>query len=653
MSAPKTPIDQQSPPTEPSAELEAPKVPLVLDPEDPTGLLPLRALGRELAVTYMGWDFSIIPGRIDTVHLGFTQFGETFKKVDEKSYPAGDPIDFPQTMYVPQDLLSQGAYSVSIKVFRAGFNGVESPKKRITIDTTQPNFGNTPDPVIFPVELNGTLTEAYLVKHGQVIVDVPFYDDVKPGDRAVYFWTDKAIPPDSETEIREQEFSEQDIIDQHLLITVYADQIRPWGPGKRFMYYRLRDRAGNTGPNARLAEIYVDLTPLPGELPPPRVPLPRDLIDREQAREGVQVEIDKYEFPDAAHRVAIDWGGTELLEIPVDPTGFPLKATVPWSVLQAQGNGPLRPLVSYRIRHVDDSYTPPSPSISVAVNLTIAGQDHTNAPALLNETLAKLEIRGQKSDLPNKLLGIDFGLPAKALLGLYDDPQPFEEIDLYWGQIATPVASYVVQAGDVAGKPVEFEILWKYIEPELQNPNLPVYYITRNGVNDQHARKTEVEVSIVVIKDLKEPTFPHAGKYVVLHCCSTPRLWEGVTVHIPAHPDFAPMDEVVVYWQGCKGQNGTDPIEGVYAELPKTLDPADVIDGFDLVVKDYETLIAPMVNNGSALVYYVLNKQDGGGGTSRSEFVIINRTMPSGDICSPTNEVDCSAVFWDEHDVRF
>jgi hypothetical protein len=621
---------------------------MVLDPDDPDGLLPLRVLGQDLEVTFMGWDFTVVPNRTDLVELGFTPFGSAFVKVNERLYPSQVPVPLPQFLTVPKDLLSQGAYVVSIRVSPSLQHPTESPRKKITIDTTKPNFGNTPDPVRFPPELNGTLTEAYLTRHGQVVVDVPFYIDVKAGDRAVYFWTDKDTPPDSETEIREQEFSEQDIIDGRLLITVYADEIRPWRSGKRFMYYRLRDRAGNTGPNARLADILVDLTPLPGVLPAPRVPLPRDLLDRQQAREGVLVEIDEYEFADAAHRIAIDWDGTPLVEIPVDPTDFPLKATVPWTALQARGNGPTRPLVSYRVRHVDGTYTPPSPAISVALDLTIAGPDHANAPALLNQTLAKLEIRGQRSDLPNKLLGIDFGLPAKALLALYDDPEPLEEIDIYWGQITTPVASYVVQAGDIPGKAVEFEIPWEYIEPELQNPRLPVYYITRNGVNDQHSRKTEVEVAIVVIDNLKEPTFPHAGKHVVLHCCSTPRLWEGVTVHIPAHPGFAPMDEVIVYWQGCKGVNGTDPIAGAYAELPKTLDPVDTTEGFDVVITDYEALIAPMVNNGSALVYYVLNKQNGGRGTSRSEFVIINRTMPSGDICSPTNEVDCSAVLWGE-----
>lgn len=644
MSVQKPPLDEQPLHGEARAELEAPKVPLVLDPDDPAGLLPLKALGQDLEVTFMDWDFTVIPGRTDLVQLGFTPFfSPVFVPVAQRSYPTPIAIDLPQTLSVSKDLLDSGVYRVSIRVVPSmqEDNATESPSKKITIDTTKPNHGNTPDAVIFPDELNGVITESYLVEHGQVTVEVPYYFDVAPGDRAVYFWTDKAIPPDSETEIREEEFSQQEIIDKRLLITVYADEIRPWGAGERFLYYRLRDRAGNTGPNAKLGKIQVDLTPLPGGLLPPRVLLARDLLDRRQAREGVRIEIDAYDLPDAAHKVAIDWDGTLLAEIAVDPSNFPLKTTVLWPAIHAKGNGPSRPRVSYRIRLADGSYTPPSPAISLALDLTIAGQDHANAPALLNETLAKLEIRGQKSNVPDTLKSIDFGLPAKAFLTLYDAPVSLQTIDLYWGAIATPAATYVVKSGDVSGSPIEFEVPWAYIERELENPKLPVYYITRNGVNDQHSRKTEVDVSITVIGDLKEPTFPHAGRDGVLHCCSRPRLWEGVTVRIAPHADFSLNDEVVVYWQGCKGMNGSSPIAGTYKEFPITLNETHIEKGFDLVVTDYETLIAPMVDNGSALVYYVLNKLDGTSGKSRADFVIINRTMPSGIVCSPTNEVFC------------
>lgn len=641
MSAHKTPNDETTLQSGPNDDIPAPKVPLVLDPDDPLGLLPLRALGRDLEVTFEGLDFTTIPNRTDLVELGWMARGATFIPVNERKYPSSIPVQQPQTLTIPKSLLIQGAYDVAICFSRSMVNPTVSLRKSITIDTTKPNFGNQPDAVIFPDELNGVITESYLTQHGQVIAEVPYYTDVAEGDRAVYFWTDQLDPSDREVEIGEHEFSEQEIIDERLLVTVRAEEIRAWGHGDRYMYFRLRDRAGNTGPNARRAGIFVDLSPLPGALLPPEVPLKRNLLDRQQAREGVQVKIERYDFADEVHRAAIDWDGTALTEIPVDPTRFPLETTVPWTVIHARGDGPSRPRVSYRIRLADGSYTAPSPDISLALDLTIAGQDHVDAPALLNETLARLEIRGQKSDLANQLRSIDYGLPARALLVLYDNPQPYEEIDVYWGQISTPVATYPVKAGDVSGSLVEVEIPWEYILPELQNPNLPVYYVTRNGVNEQLSRKTEVKVSIVIIENLEEPTYPHATKWGVLDCCSVPRLWEGVTVHVPGSSHFAAMDEVNVHWQGCRGQNGTDPFEDAYHEFSKIIDPADVADGFDIVVTDYEKLIAPMVNNGSALVRYVLYKRDGGIGRSRPSVVIINRTMPSTEVCSPGNEVYC------------
>ncbi|MFJ2683701.1 hypothetical protein ACIOYV_08155 [Pseudomonas sp. NPDC087342] len=642
MSTPKKPIDPQALEDSPSADMDAPQVPAVLDPSDPEGLLPIRALGRDLNVEFMGWDFTTVPNRIDRVELGFTPFGSTFVMVNERLYPSLITVPLPQTLTVPRGLLQGGVYEVSLRVSPSMVNPKESRRRKITIDLTKPNFGNMPDAVIFPLELNGTITEDYLNTHGQVIVEVPFYGDVTATDRALYYWTDKAIPPDTETPIREQEFSQQDIDNNFLAITVYADEIRAWPPGPCFMYYFLRDRAGNIGPRSRMSPITVDRTPLPGALLPPRVPLsPRGLIDRQHARDDVWVEIDPYDFPSSAQSIVVDWNATTLPDFPVDPAGFPLKIPVPWSTLHALGDGPLRALVSYRIRF--PGLGPPSPSISVPVNLTVAGPDHPGAPALINDRLAKLEIRGQNSDIPNTLLGIDYGLPAKATLTLFDGPEPYDEIKVYWGRVVDAVDSYEVQFGDIAGKPLEFEIPWSAIDQDKSNPHVPVYYTTSNSVNLQESQRTEVDVSIVTIDDLKEPTFPHAGVQRVLHCCSVPRIWNGVTVRIPSHPAFETDDEVIVHWQGCRSENGSDPIDGTYAAIPRTLNDDDVNDGFDLVITDYETLIAPMVNRGSALVYYELFKKNGGIGTSPDNDVIINRTMPSGEICSPTHEVWCDA----------
>lgn len=620
------------------ADREAPKVPAMIDPNDPTGLLPVTALAQDLVCTYVGWNFSTAPGRTDRVELGWQTKGGVFIVVNSKAYPTPiDPSQFPDSLTVPRALLQEGVFEVSTQVVVGG-NSVESLRREVTIDVTAPNFGQQPPAAIFPPELGGTLTEAYLIQHGQVVVLVPMYADVMAQDRAIYYWTDQLIPPDTEVPIREQAFSQQDIDNGRLPITLYANEIRPLGSGVRYVYYRLRDRAGNLGQRSVMSPITVDLTPAPGNLQPPRVPLTaRGLIDREHARSTVQVEIDAYANPNPNQWVAVSWNGSALTEFPVDPSGFPLQTTVPWAILRAQGLGPLQARVDYRIKQ-GSFYTPPSPNISVPVDLTIAGQDHANAPALLNPNLALLEIRGAVSNTPNTLTGADFGLDATATLALYDDPQPGQVLELFWGAIALPVDDYTVQQGDVPGQILTFTVPWSAIDPDRENPALPVWYTTSNGVNQQLAPSTLVNVAIVRIDDLKEPSFPHANRYGYLNCCARPRVWEGVTVTVPPSPHFAAGDTVVLTWQGCRGLNGTDPIPGARAQFTHTLTAQQAQDGFDTTVLPYEGLIEPMVNNGSGLAFYDLIKSGVPVGTSAEDFVKISRTMPSGEVCSPGHE---------------
>lgn len=619
--------------------VDAPKVPAVIDPDDPRGLLPLTALGADLDVTFEAFVQGPVSGEEDRVELGFMSQGAPFFSVAERWYPTGVPIVFPQTLKVPRHLLVHGVYEVSIQVSIYGVNPNEGARKTLTIDTIKPNFGNKPGPVVFPPELGGVITETYLDQEGEVNVEVPFYSDVEVGDRSVYFWTPNASPPDSETPIREQEFSADDIASNRLRITVYADEIRAWGSGLRYLYYYLRDRAGNEGQISYLSAINVDLSPAPGALQPPEVPLSgRGLVDRQQARDGVIVKILEYEFADTSHWCAIFWDGTPLAEIPVIPSAFPLEAPVPWPILQAKGNGPGNARVYYRIRQ-GSTYGPPSPEIAVPYNLTLAGQDHGNAPALVNANLALVEVYGEKSATLNTLLTVDHGYPATVTLALYDTPEKGQTLELHWGNYPGPVAFYQVKDSDVAGAPIEFSVPWSVIDTDKQNPALRVYYTTSNGVNQQQSLPTLVRVAIVLIENLKEPVFPHAGREGVLHCCSRPRIWEGVTVRVRADARIEQGDTLILVWQGCAGPNGTDPIDGTYAEIKTELTTLVPGEDIDIVVDDYDTLIAPMVNLGSALVHYRLEKSDGGRGTSRADFVIINRTMPSGEICSPTNDL--------------
>ena len=612
--------------------------------ESPDGLLPRDVLNRDLKITIPAWDFSTEPEFVkDVVLVGFRRRGLPFDDDTAGVFPFDIPIDpGDKIVSVPQGDLAAGVYDLSYKLVIGG-NDAESLKKTITVDRVPPDDGQEPA-MLELLDLEGDITDDYLDEHGQVRFKVRLYLDVKARDRAIYYWTDTNTPPDFETEIREQAFSQFDIDNDQLIITVYADEIRLRGHGQRYIYYRLRDWAGNRGPRSRPLPVFVDLSPGVPVHKPPRIPLSdRGLIDRQHAREGavnqgaVTVEIDAYDNPLSGDQILLDWDGTVLPPQDVDPANFPCVIPVPWSALTAKGLGPVNARVTYRVRSggVDSK---PSMETLVSVNLTVAGQDHADAPALLNPKLALLEIYGANSKVLNTLLTEDFGEDADGFLTLFDAPERGHTIEVYWGSISTPVARYIVQSGDVAGKRVPFNIPWSVIDQDRLNPALPVHYTTSNGVNQQLAPFTPVKVSIIIIEGLEEPSFPDAGIRGTLDCCAKPRLWERVRVRIEGNPAFDEKDIVTLFWQGCAGPNGTMPIPGAAQPFFTTLSADQARNGFEVHVTDYEKLIAPMENQGSALCHYTLKKFTGGQGVSKKEFVIINRTMPSGAVCSPTNE---------------
>lgn len=624
--------------------LEAPKVPVILKDENgqesPEGLLPRDALSVDLAVDVPNWSAAFTAEEpLYIIDISWTLEGGPFTSVFRDEYE--EPGD--KTLKVPRDKMDQGTYSLSYRVNYGG-NHLYSALKRVTVDRSPPNDNQEPVRLDM-LDVPGVITDDYLTQHGKVEFQVPLYVDAKVRDRAIFYWSDDPTPPDSEIEIGEKTFNQQDIDDKRLIITVPESVIRQRGTGQRYVFYRLRDWAGNRGPRSTLLAVSVDLNAAPGDLKPPRVPLSvRGLLDRRHAREGavdegaVTVEIDEYDDVAVGDQILIKWNSHDLGSVDADPDGFPLKTTVPWATLIDDGLGPAQATVLYRVRR-GGTLTLPSPEIKVPYNFTVAGQDHDSAPALLNPTLAKLQVYGAVSNQLNTLLPGDFGKPAEARLTLYDNPLPGQKVFLYWGTIPSPVAEYEVKSGDVAGKIIPLSIAWEFIEKDKVNPALPTWYTTSNGVNEQLAQVTPLNLAIVIIDNLPEPVFTHADRDGVLHCCARPRLWEGVWVHIKGNAAFAENDVVELTWQGCANQNGSSPIAGTDDSFEVTLTDDQARDGFDVHVSDYPRLIAPMVDNGSALCRYYLRKHSGGLGSSKPDFVIINRTMPSGAVCGPDNDI--------------
>ncbi|MNM44892.1 hypothetical protein D3C81_558000 [compost metagenome] len=627
--------------------LAQPEVPAIIKDEqgleNPDGIVARAVLNDDLEVVVPAWPFSNDPRIVrETVSIGWRIEGAGFASVRSQDFPTpvepGDKI-----LTVPQNYLVHGTYDLSYEINQGG-NRNYSLIKRVTIDTVPPHDNQQPAGARYPDELVGVITDDYLREHGQVLVAVPSYSSMRAFDRAVFFWSRVDPMPSDTPSAGEQVFSQDDIENRRLLLPLSEAVIRASGQGQHYLFYRLYDLAGNQGPLSYSAGIGVTLVPAPENLPAPRIPLsPRGLIDRQHAREGataengVTVEIDRYDNADESQFIIVNWGGRELTELAVDPERFPLTNFVPWQALTANGLGPDTVQVSYRVRY-GGSLTPASPEETVPFDFTIAGQDHASAPALLNNDLARLEVRGEVSDLPNTLTAQDDGRDARVLLTLFEDPQLGEWLEVFWGSVAEPATRYQVQPDDAAGKPLTLTVPWEIIEQEKNNSALPVFYRTDNSVNQQLSSVTSVQVLIEPIQGLQTPSFPHASLQGYLNCCVKPRIWEGVTIRVAANPAFDPNDLVEVYCQGYEDLGSQIPIEGTLWSQAKVLTAEEALNGFEVVVP-YLVHIEPMVNNGSATAYYTLTKVGGGFGSSRREQVYITRTLPSGEICGPDNDI--------------
>jgi hypothetical protein len=286
---------------------------------------------------------------------------------------------------------------------------------------------------------------------------------------------------------------------------------------------------------------------------------------------------------------------------------------VPWNVLVAQGLGPAVVKVGYNFIRSGSSRA--SEEADFNVDFTLAGQDHPNAPALLNPLLPLIDIVGG-SGVPNVLLAGDRTSPVTPKLRLYQAPNPGEVLELYWGQYSAAVATYTVQAGDAEGAEVSFsDVPWSVIDTEPNNARLPVYYTTSNGVNEQQSEHTYVLVQIATIDDLPEPIFEDMDDFGYIQCESKP--WDGIRVRINFDSGhFATGDEIKVFWQGYRTFNSSDPIGETYGEFSRVIDAGHIRDGFmDVWILPFDPHIKP-VTRGSWGTYYTLTKTAGQFGTS-------------------------------------
>ncbi|WP_339531241.1 hypothetical protein [Pseudomonas mucidolens] len=619
-----------------------------IDPDDPRGLIPVTLMSAPLHVEIPMWNPE--PEPLDSPHILMLHWRRGgFERVVDQCEIVAPPPPLPDihVMHVPQEILRE--QSGTVELYYSVTDSFGNPSfmdpKVLTVDMDRPLLVRPEDRLQFDVEPVPVMDEQYLLDHPQVAFHLPVYNVRADKDRIEFRLSNIPNPPPSGPVGEYTLASSND----PLVVYLGAEAFRTLVNGDAYIFYRVFDEAGNYSDRSAGLAFQLALKPLPGVLPKPQIAPPAyddSLIKRDDARAGVFVRITEYANWAPGDQVLVYWKGRAA---PIqEVTGFPFDVEIPWSVLR----GPLTdPLVAESVpvhyEIIRDNLPPfRSFAILVDVNLTVAGQDHVDAPALLNANLPVAEIWGITSNLQNVVNHDDNPAGARARVVLYENPLPGHVLGFFWNGIG-PVASYTVQAGDVEGQLVFSTVIpWAVMEGII-NPALPVYYTTSNGVNEQQANNTLVNVNTGALISFRPPVLGHTltGPAGYLSCCSKPEIFYGVTWQIAPDERFELNDEVHFFWEGYISNNWEPPaLEESKFQQVLIFDTHDKLEkGLDVVVEPYEDRVVPMRDYGSASASYKLRRGGSLIGESVPKRIRIDLTYAgSGDYCKAGDIISCS-----------
>lgn len=547
--------------------------------------------------------------------------------------PYDPDVVFPLTVELPDRLTSTGGirrlhYTVSSPFISL----TESFPTFVNVDKSAPNSGNPGQVLIFDAEALVEVTEDYLVRNGGVPVQIPRWLDIRTEDTVEFFWSE--LP--NVAQVGQVVIQRAQVEGAPLLYTFPEAFVRSSGTGSRFVSYRLIDRAGNVGPFSELVEIKVSLVSLP-DLPRLKVPLADadGLINLDDARQGVIILIDQITDALPGDQVTPFWGSHPLPSTTIgDVQAWPIRVTVPWAILAAGGFDAAYPVrVRYLYRRGTASEN--SPDNFYKVDLTVAGT-HPVGPDPINPGLKLVIVKGVTGD--NIVTSADAPGPVRVEVPLFDNPEPGERLELYWGNDGNYAGDYTVSPGDVGGQIIAIFVPWPVISP-VTHPAVEVYYWTDNGINRQRSPFTPVRVEFDTLIGLQAPNLLNDSGNNSIRCGTQPEPWEGVFIGVSWNTQhFDIGDSIRLYWKSYPTQNGSGAhFEGtdVFFDQVLTADHQD-IGQVVIQIQPFNPLITlpGLVNPngfGSAVVSYRLFKAAGPSGVSSRKLLYVDLYRPGGD----------------------
>jgi hypothetical protein len=577
---------------------------------------------------------------IEEVWPDHVSFGETQVRlywgadhVDTQTLPAFfDPQQyFPLHLSVPANkLLTPGEFGVRYEVISA--NVIRSNSVWVLIDTVAPNYGE-PGEVLDFAGIPQLITEQVLADNGQQLTATTTWEDIRYGDELFWFWINTHAPA---TELRLEEADGRVyVIDpsRPVQVVIPGELVRQRQNGLRSCIYRFRDRSGYSGDVSKPKDFEVALAAAPVLLPPeiPRAQ-PDGLIDLEDARSGVEVEVPLIAHASPGDEVEAFWNGQTLGKQRV-ASAWPLRFPVSWAVLSLGAlDNVIEAPVRYQWRPLS-GVGAGSPVVTVHVNITVAGPGNPENPGPVNPRLPLPVVLGKTAD--NHLVEEDIGFAAQVRITLHPQLLVDQWLGVYWGA-HTQAFEHQLTATDISRGEVVIEVPWPIVEAQPNHEALPVFYHTFNGFNYQHSPSASVLVELSLQRDLPAATFPDADRNLWINCNSEWPPYRGIRIKVEGGAHLQIGDRVRLSWQGCRNTNGSAPIAETAIDLDKDqpLSADEVRDGFVLLLLPFSPFIElPGEVPGSGLVSYRITRSNGRRHYSQLSFVRVSIVYPGGTYC--------------------
>jgi hypothetical protein len=284
---------------------------------DETGLLPADQAYLPLRIEVPPWSsYQPLPGAVVRLRVYLDNDNEIASKIWDEHVPSLPPADL--LFDVDPGLLLPGNHEVFYRVTNTSDNTGESFKQPITVDLTAPILGANNGQLQFDT-IN--VTEQYLKDHGDVLAGrIQSYSGGRPGDVVTWYWSESAFDFD-DSDIVSSRILYRGDIGRPVVLPFTGNMIRDRGDGRRYAFYMLKDRAGNSA-ESRAIELQVSAQPIPRVLPAPTIKeAPGNILNPSNAINGATVVIPAAAVIRPGEKVFVQWAepggvGSHRAEVP-------------------------------------------------------------------------------------------------------------------------------------------------------------------------------------------------------------------------------------------------------------------------------------------------------------------------------------------------